>query len=61
MEYRKRRIRIEAKKTVDSVLGNNRAFDLQVSLLKTIIYDDSPKEHMQKINGELEDNNFVIN
>ena len=61
MESAKIITRIEAKKIVDSVLGNNRLFYQQVSLPEKIISDDRMKEHMQIINGKWEDNDFVMN
>ena len=40
MEYSKIIMRREAKKVVDSVLGNIRTFYWQVALIRIIIYDD---------------------
>ena len=61
MEYTKRRMQIEAKKIVDSVVDNNRAFYWKVALLIIIISDDGLKEHMEIINRKYEDNYFVMN
>ena len=54
-------MRRQTKKTVDSVLGNNRAFDCQFALLRRRISYNRTKEHMQIINGKQEDNDFVMN
>ena len=54
-------MRRQTKKIVDSVLGNNRAFDCQFALLRRRISYNSTKEHMYIINGKQEDNDFVMN
>ena len=54
MQFEKRIMRREAKKIVDSVLGNNRKFYWKVELLQRIISDDSMKQHTGTINGKYE-------
>ena len=61
MEYAKTKMQNEAKKIVDSILGNNITFYCQVALLRQIIFNDSPKEHMKIITGEWEDQGFIMN
>ena len=45
----------------DSVLVNNRKFDWKVALSRRIISDGGLEKHMEIINGELDDNYFVMN
>ena len=61
MESAKRLTRREAKKIVDSELGNNRTFDWQDALSRRIFSDDGLKDHINIINGKLKDNDVVMN
>ena len=54
-------MRREANKIVDSVLENIRICFWKVELLRIIISDIRLKEHMDLINGKLDDNYFVMN
>ena len=57
----KSRMQRETDKILDLVLGNNRKFDCQVSLLRRRISNYSLKWHTEIINGKWEDNDFVMN
>lgn len=61
MKYTKIKMQNEAKKIVDSILGNNITFYCQVALLRQIIFNESPKEHTKIITGEWEDQGFIMN
>ena len=52
---------IEATKIADLLLSNDRTLYCQVTLLITRISNDSRKEHRDIINGEYEDNYFLMN
>ena len=51
----------KVKEIVDSVLGDNRKFYWQVSLLKIMMSDDNLKYYIEIINGKWEDNDFAMN
>ena len=60
MKSTKIRVIGEAKKIVDSVLGNNRKFYWRVVLFRERIFGDSQRETMGIIDGKYEDNYFVM-
>ena len=61
MKYATKKMLIEATKIADLLLSNDRTLYCQVTLLITRISNDSRKEHRDIINGEYEDNYFLMN
>ena len=43
------------------ILDNNRTFYWQVALFRSILSDDSMKQHTEIVNIKYEDNDFAIN